>query len=144
MAKFSQFLFLVSSLPRFIVESKLEYSLLCGHTRLLSLLYLGCNLAVSLVKIYLTSYLIISDGEYPSFAKTPLPGSTIVPGQIIDYIWMVFNSLLPAGFAFVRSRVERPLEIVIDFKPHQREVGRQQKRQVPGGKGKVWQDKPIV
>lgn len=107
----------------FIIEAKLEYKMFCGKTKLFALTFLVCNLTISGIKIYLTGYVVAHSG-YPSWATTPISGEpgTIVPGQIIDYIWMIFNAIIPLVMSLVRSMSENPLEITVDFMPLTRKL----------------------
>ena len=102
----------------FIVEAKIEYKFLGGRegTVYVSYAYLVLNFIISFIKIYLTAY-VVSGSGYPSWANTPFGSGSLVPGQIVDYIWMIFNAILPFIISFVRSRSERPLEIFVDIQP---------------------------
>ena len=97
----------------FIIEAKIEYRIFRGHIKVFAFAYLVCNICVTAIKLYLTCYAIIT-ATFPSWAKTPTSGGQ-VPGQTVDYIWMVFNAVLPFIFSFVRSRSENPLKITIDL-----------------------------
>jgi hypothetical protein len=100
----------------YIVESKMEYKWLGGpRTPYLAWAFLFGNLVISAFKIFLTGYVVFGDG-YPSWANTPISGDDgVVPGQIIDYIWMIFNAVIPFIVSFLRSRCERPLIFTVDF-----------------------------
>jgi hypothetical protein len=102
----------------FIVEAGIEYKFLGGpKTKYVAFVYLFSNLVIGAIKIYLTTYVVLT-ASYPSWANTPLSGRDggMVPGQLIDYIWMIFNALIPFILSYVRSRSERPLEVTVDFK----------------------------
>lgn len=80
--------------------------------------YLFPNLIISAVKIYATFYIVAGlnpdhPGYGPAFYRRPMFG--MVFGQIIDFIWMVFNAGLPAVIAYIRGKYEDP--IVITFTP---------------------------
>lgn len=107
----------------FIIEAKLEYKIFCGRTKIFALLFLIGNLAISGIKVYLSAYVVILAG-YPSWANTPISGKpgTIVPGQIIDSIWMIFNAIIPLVMSLVRSMSENPLELTVDFMPIARKL----------------------
>lgn len=102
----------------FIVEAKMEYRALCGMTRHFAIAFLFCDLIISGVKIYLTTY-VVTLGGYPSWGNTAISssGEGVVPGQIIDWIWMVFNAIIPLAMSLVRSLSDNPLEICVDFRP---------------------------
>ena len=85
--------------------------------------YLVCNLAISSVKIYATYYIVFISpiSHSPDFYKKPAIFGLVL-GQLIDYIWMLFNALLPAIIAYYRMLYENPLEITvrvpsIEFEP---------------------------
>ena len=102
----------------FIVEAGIEYKFLGGpKTKYFAFVYLFSNLVIGAIKIYLTTYVVLT-ASYPSWANTPFSGRDggMVPGQLIDYIWMIFNAVIPFVLSYVRSRSERPLEVTVDFK----------------------------
>ena len=102
----------------FIVEAGIEYKFLGGpKTKYFAFVYLFLNLVISAIEIYVTAYVVLT-GSNPSWAATPISGHDggMVPGQLISYIWMIFNVLIPFVLSYVRSRSERPLEVTVDFK----------------------------
>jgi len=76
-------------------------------------IYLYSNLAVSAVKIYATIY-IVFEGVAPGFYTWDVPGSWVL-GKNVDFIWMIFNAVLPVFIAYVRMKEEEPfvIEIVV-------------------------------
>ena len=102
----------------FIIEAKMEYKMFCGYTKYFAGGYLVGNTIISAIKIYLTFCVVALNG-YPAWANTPWSptGEGRVPGQIIDYIWMIFNAIIPLILSFVRSLSESPLEFTVDLAP---------------------------
>ena len=100
----------------YISETKLEYDILGGRwgTHLCSLIYLVCDLAVSATKFWLDVHVVVGF-DYPSWGLKPV-GSLVV-GECVDHVWMLFNAILPLIISYVRSKEERPLEISIDLRP---------------------------
>jgi hypothetical protein len=101
----------------FVVEAKIEYKFLGGpKTHYFAYLYLFLNVCIGVIKAYLTAY-VVTMHSYPSWANSKFGGreDAMVPGQVIDLIWMIFNAIIPFIIAFVRSRSERPLEFTINF-----------------------------
>jgi hypothetical protein len=100
----------------FIVEAGIEYKFLGGpRTKYFAFVYLFLNLVIGVIKIYLTTNVLLT-ASYPSWAATPISGHDgcmMVPGQLIDYIWMLFNALIPFVLSYVRSRSDRPLEVTV-------------------------------
>ena len=112
-------LILVSFLDAFyIIEAKLEYSIFCGRTYAVIVTYLVLNTIISAIKLY-TTFSVVVGNDMPVWAKTSLTGEYggIVPGRIVDLIWMFFNALIPPLMALIRWRLEKPLEVVIDVQP---------------------------
>jgi hypothetical protein len=81
----------------------------------------------SAVIIYLISNLIISGYEvsilYHAVRKEEIAlwvtqkVGPIAAIQLVDWIWMFFNAILPLFPSFVRARTERGMQITIDMKP---------------------------
>ena len=103
----------------YIVETKAQHSILRGQlgTQICGWIYLVLNLAVGLLKFGSDAHLVLGYG-YPSWGLIPaFGGNGIVVGQVVDFIWMVFNAILPLIISYVRSQSEQPLEISIDMQP---------------------------
>uniref|UniRef100_A0A7S2YEE7 Uncharacterized protein n=1 Tax=Entomoneis paludosa TaxID=265537 RepID=A0A7S2YEE7_9STRA len=98
----------------YISETKLEYDILGGRrgTQIASLIYLVCDLAVSATKFWLDVHVVLGY-DYPSWGMKPV-GSLVV-GECVDHVWMLFNAILPLIISYVRSQKEQPLEITIDL-----------------------------
>ena len=101
----------------YISETKIEYEFLGGRqgTRICALAYLFCALGVSAIKLYLDSNVVLGF-PYPEWGLKHV-GESMVVGQVVDMIWMLFNAVLPLFIAYVRARSEKPLEITIDLQP---------------------------
>lgn len=100
----------------FVLETKMEYPFLGGRrgTVLCALVYLVCDVIVSGLKFWLDVH-VVAGFSYPSWGMARV-GNHVV-GEIIDYVWMVFNAILPLFISYVRSKTERPLEITVDVQP---------------------------
>jgi len=80
-----------------------------GGTKCFAWTYLIGLVAISAFKIWGTIY-IVTEGTGSPLYKTPVdfwPGK--LWGQMIDYVWMLFNAIIPFFIALVRSRNETPL-----------------------------------
>lgn len=100
----------------FIWNSNITYKLLGGpqnglrNTRIVVVIYIICNLAISITKICATFYVVL----YGRGAAWTLRSvGSVVAGQVVDWIWMIFNAIIPFGVSFIRWRNETPLEIVV-------------------------------
>jgi hypothetical protein len=118
----------------YILETKPIYPRLGGNngTRLAAHIYLVGNVTISIIKVYLTSYVVFGlglttdkekDGVhyghiYPQWALQKVNANMVV-GEVVDIIWMFFNAVLPFIISFVRSRYEPGLEFTIGLKPPQ-------------------------
>lgn len=112
----------------YIVESNIEYRFLGGRggTRWCAGVYLVLDLCVSALK-FGSDLMVVAGYNYPSWGLTPVFGTTMVVGQVLDMVWMLFNALLPMIIAYVRSQSEPALEISIDMaNPSQVELKRRQ------------------
>ena len=114
----------------YVLETKVAYQRLGGlqGTRLAIHIYLVCNVIISTIKLYLTSYVVLglgltSDKEedgvhyghtYPPWALHKVTSNMVV-GEVVDIIWMFFNAFLPFVISFVRSRFEPGLVFTIDL-----------------------------
>lgn len=100
----------------FIYDSTIAYPSLGGlkGTRRLTLLYLICCIGISIPKIVATVYIVFQgNGVGPDWYKLDskvIPGKCV--GQVIDYVWMLFNAIIPLFIAYFRSKNEVPIKIV--------------------------------
>jgi len=83
------------------------------HTRIGVIVYLICDIIISIFKICSNMYFIIHGGSAPF---TLVQVGAVVSGQVIDWIWMIFNAIIPMFLSFFRSRNEAPLTFVISKK----------------------------
>ncbi|CAJ1963269.1 unnamed protein product [Cylindrotheca closterium] len=81
-------------------------------TRIAVVVYIICTVIISIVKVSATANLVLSGEAAPWTMKESFISGAIV-GQLVDWIWMVFNAVLPLFISFYRSRHEQPLEITI-------------------------------
>lgn len=80
------------------------------RTTMLAHAYMGCNFAISSVKMYSTAY-VVKNIHAPSynFLPTLIPGKSL--GEVIDMVWMLFNAIIPIFVAYTRRNNEDPLTI---------------------------------
>jgi len=99
----------------YISETKIQYTLLGGRAGTLwaAYIYLFFALGSSVIKFYLDAHVVLGF-SYPSWGLVKVGGGSMVVGQVVDMIWMLFNAVLPLIIAYVRSS-EQPLEITIDL-----------------------------
>mmetsp|Transcript_19260 Transcript_19260/g.24830 ORF Transcript_19260/g.24830 Transcript_19260/m.24830 type:complete len:338 (+) Transcript_19260:83-1096(+) len=100
----------------YIAETKIEYDFLGGQrgTRMWALAYLVCAVGISAVKFYLDANVVLGF-SYPKWGLVKV--GSIVSGQVVDMIWMLFNAILPLFISYARKNSEQPLEITIDLQP---------------------------
>lgn len=100
----------------FIWMTKTSYEFLGGlkQTRLVAAVYLVVVVTVSLVKIGSTMH-IVATGIPPAFARKYVNGNDggLVSGQLLDYIWMFLNAIIPLSISAIRCMNEFPLVIVV-------------------------------
>jgi len=103
----------------FVWDSNIAYKQLGGpknglrNTRIAVVTYVICLLAISVAKIEATTFVVRFGYGNP---WTLQPVGTVVVGQIVDWIWMIFNAIIPLFLAFFRSRNEAPLLITVSQK----------------------------
>ena len=101
----------------FVIFTKQSY--LCfgrpvWSPHILGIIYLVCNLIVSGFKIGATIF-IIANGHGPQMYMRPSGIGDLAAGQIIDYLWMLFNAIIPSFIALVRFHNEDKISFVISF-----------------------------
>ena len=99
----------------YVLDSQVAYQFIGGlkNTRIVTIIYLICTLTISAVKVSATIYVVM----YSAGAGwTKRPVGSLVAGQLVDYIWMFFNALIPLVLSFIRARSEYALDITIDMK----------------------------
>ena len=100
----------------YVLETQVAYSFLGGlyNTRMAAIVYLSLTLTISMVKVVSSFYVVIHSAAAP-WTLVPVVGS-IVTGQVVDWIWMVFNAVLPLGISYARAKSEHPLLVTIGIK----------------------------
>jgi len=107
----------------YVLETQASYGFLGGlqGTRIAGYTFIICDLLISGVKVYLSSYVVFGLGltengghTYPPWALGPVGGNMVV-GQAIDLVWMIFNAVLPLIISFIRSKSEPPISFTIDL-----------------------------
>jgi len=89
------------------------FSLSKSQTAMAANLYIFLNIAISSVKIYATIQIVVNGPYGPDFYKRPsfIPG--MVVGELVDYVWLLMNGLLPVVIAYVRMSNEKPITITL-------------------------------
>lgn len=105
----------------YILLTRQEWTKPCKLGRLglarMAVVYLSLNVAISAVKIYATIYIVANkDVVSPRFYKIPVGG--VVLGQIIDWIWMLFNGVLPLIISALRMVNEDPFTVTFSQPKH--------------------------
>jgi len=102
----------------YVLDSQVAYKFVGGlkNTRIITVVYLICTLIISSIKVSLTIY-IVSYGTGNEWQKRPIGSSSMVAGQLVDYMWMLLNALIPLVIAFLRAKSEYALKITVDMKP---------------------------
>jgi len=97
----------------FIIDTKTEFRWLGGRkgTLIAAYTYLALQLAISPLKLVLTSYIVFG-GEAASWSTNKI-GSVFV-GEFVDDIWFVCNAVIPLFIAILRFMSEPPLKVSID------------------------------
>lgn len=72
--------------------------------------YLICNIAVSSIKIYATTYIVFNTFS-PDFYKEQSIVPSLLNGELLDKFWMLFNAVIPIFIAYTRMNNEHPLTI---------------------------------
>jgi hypothetical protein len=100
----------------YILDSQVAYSFLGGlkGTRSAVIIYLISNLIISGYKVSALYHAVRTGAVAPWLSQKVGP---IVATQLVDWIWMFFNAILPLFQSFVRARTERGMQITIDMKP---------------------------
>ena len=98
----------------YIICSGQGYDFLGGtkNTARVAMTYLVLLLIISSFKITATIYVVGHAVGAPWTLKASGIGDLVV-GRVVDLIWMVFNAGIPLLVAYIRSKNEAPLEIVI-------------------------------
>jgi hypothetical protein len=107
----------------YILETGTSYSFLGEpkNTRIAAYAYIIIDLIISGIKVYLSAFIVFGWGLehgniYPTWAlESAWPSSSMVIGQVVDIIWMIFNAILPLIVSFIRSRSEPSLKFAIDL-----------------------------
>jgi len=100
----------------YVLDSGVSYKFLGGlnGTRICTVVYIICNLAVSAVKIGASMHAVIYNFAAPFTLK---PVGSVVVGQIVDWIWMLFNAVIPLFISYVRAKSEHGIRFVLDMEP---------------------------
>jgi len=100
----------------YILDSQVAYSFLGGlkGTRSAVIIYLISNLIISGYEVSILYHAVRKEEIAPWVTQKVGPIAAI---QLIDWIWMFFNAILPLFQSFVRARTERGVQITIDMKP---------------------------
>jgi len=98
----------------FLIDTEVSYEFLGGiqKTRKAIKAYLICLLAISLVKVTATIYVVGNGVGAPWTLKDTGIGEMKV-GQLVDKIWMLFNAVAPLIISYFRSKNEIPLVIEV-------------------------------
>ena len=87
-------------------------------TKWLATVYLSVNYIVSFFKLWATIEIVV-DGSPVGWSSRLLFGSEgFNGGQLVDYIWMFMNAILPIFIAWVRMTDEDPLTIKFAMPPN--------------------------
>lgn len=99
----------------YVLDSQVSYSFLGGlrNTRIAAIVYLSLTLTISIVKIVSSFHVVIHSSAAP---WTLVPVGSIVTGQLVDWIWMLFNAVLPLIISYLRAKSEHPLLVTIGIK----------------------------
>lgn len=103
----------------FVWDSNIAYKFLGGpenglrNTRIVIVVYLIGQVTISIAKVYTAIY-IVAYGRVAAWTLQPV--GPVVSGQVVDWIWMLFNAIIPLIIAFIRSRNEAPLVISVSQK----------------------------
>jgi len=99
----------------YILATQVSYNFIGGlrNTRIMAITYLISNLAISFAKVTATVH-VVTYGEGASWTLRPV--GSVVAGQVVDWIWMIFNAFLPLIISFLRARSEYALDVSIDMK----------------------------
>jgi len=81
-------------------------------TKIVALIYLTCLCVIDFFKINATIH-IVMHGVAPPWTLDQSNIGNLKVGQVVDYIWMVFNAVLPFFIALIRSRTDEPIKIAI-------------------------------
>jgi hypothetical protein len=100
----------------YILDSQVAYSFLGGlkGTRSAVIVYLISNLIISGYEVSILYHAVRTGAVAPWVTHKVGPIAAI---QLVDWIWMFFNAILPLFQSFVRARTERGMQITIDMKP---------------------------
>lgn len=81
-------------------------------TKMVGITYLVLLLGISSIKVWASCY-IVANGVGPDFYKKEsfIPG--LVTGKLVDYVWMLFNAIIPFVIALVRSKNEDSLHLEV-------------------------------
>ena len=93
----------------YIIDADVSYEFLGGikRTRQVAITYLVLLLVISAVKVSATIF-IVANGYGADWTRRKTAIEGVVSGQIVDWIWMVFNAVLPLGISIVRQRGDPP------------------------------------
>lgn len=103
----------------FVWDSKIAYKRLGGpenglkRTRIGIVAYMIGLIAISIAKVCATTYVVFF-GHGAAWTLEPV--GSVVAGQVVDWLWMIFNAIIPMFLAFFRARYEAPLNIAISQK----------------------------
>ena len=97
----------------YIIDADVSYEFLGGikRTRQVAITYLVLLLVISAVKVSATIF-IVANGYGADWTRRKTAIEGVVSGQIVDWIWMVFNAVLPLGISIVRQRADPPMTVV--------------------------------
>jgi hypothetical protein len=100
----------------YILDSQVAYSFLGGlkGTRSAVIVYLISNLIISGYEVSILYHAVRKEEIAPWVTQKVGPIAAI---QLVDWVWMFFNAILPLFQSFVRARTERGMQITIDMKP---------------------------
>ena len=97
----------------YVIDADISYAFLGGmkRTRQVAITYLVLLLIASSVKVSATTFFIVNGyGTAWSRRETAING--VVFGQIVDWVWMLFNAVLPLGISIIRERNEDPITVL--------------------------------
>lgn len=92
----------------YVIASEKSYRFVGGgpeRTKKLAMLYLFCLLIISSIKVSATTYLVVT-GTGAEWTRKPTAIKGVVPGLLVDWIWMLFNAVLPVMISIIRQREE--------------------------------------
>ncbi len=81
------------------------------NTRMWALIYVIGDLLVSIPKMQTCIYVVFY-GHTTSWAMKKSFISELLVGQVLDYVWMIFNAVIPLFISYFRSTNEKPIKIV--------------------------------